>query len=269
MDNIPIIFDRDKVKKFRNRAAKNISDHDFLINEVSNRILQSLDAIRGGYENVLYIGYPCKIITEHFEKQKDTKLFVIQDIALNMAAKYGGIKVVADEEKIPYADKSFDLVIANLVMHNVNDLPGTLVQLRRVLKNDGVFFATIFGVDTLKELRNVFLELESEITGGGSPRIFPFTDVKTMGSLMHRAGFLEPVADFDNIRVEYDNAFELMCDIRGMGESNSLIKSGKTLNKRVLQYLNERYGEKFPDSGQGIVATFNIINITGLAAFGV
>ncbi len=268
MNNIPIIFDRDKVKKFRNRAAKNIEEYNFLINEVSSRILHSLDAISGEYENVLHIGCGSTSIIKHFEKQKGTKLIVSQDIAFNMVNKSNGVKVVADEEKIPYAEKSFDLIIANLVLHSVNDLPGALIQLRKVLKKKGVFFATIFGIDTLKELRQVFLELENEMIGGSSPRVFPFSDVKTMGSLMQRVGFSEPVADFDSIRVEYDSVYELMLDLKGVGDSNSLIKGGKTLNRRVLESLDSKYKEKFSDGAGGIVSTFNIINITGLAAFG-
>ena len=269
MNNIPIIFNRNKVKKFRNRAAQNIEEHNFLIDEVSSRILQSLDAISDGYESVLHIGCASTRIVNHFERKKDTKLIVSQDISDKIIRKTNGIKVVADEEKIPYAEKSFDLVIANLVLHCVNDLPGALMQLRKTLKKDGVFFATIFGVDTLKELRQVFLELENEIKGGGAPRVYPFSDVKTIGSLMQRAGFSEPVADCDNIKVEHDNVYELMRDLKGMGESNSLIKGGKTLNRDVLRLLDAKYKEKCPDNDGGIISTFNVINITGLAAFGV
>jgi NADH dehydrogenase [ubiquinone] 1 alpha subcomplex assembly factor 5 len=269
MSNIPIIFNRDKVKNYRNRAAKNVHNYDFLLNEVASRLLESLYDLKSGYKNILNIGCGSSLLAEALIKNCETKLLVNQDISVEMAKRARQTSVVADEEKMPYAQNTFDLVVANLTLHTVNDLPGSLIQIRKMLTKEGVFRATIFGAETLTELRQVLLEVESEISGGTSPRVFPFSDVKTMGSLMQRVGFVEPVADFDNIKISYENVYELLADIRGCGEANSLIKSGKVLNKRIMARLDEVYKEKYPDGDGGIISTFNITNITGLAAFGV
>jgi ubiquinone/menaquinone biosynthesis C-methylase UbiE len=269
MNNIPIIFNRDKVKNYRNRAADNINNHDFLLREVGERMLESLDCIKGDFENILHIGCGSDYLLNILRDRTETKLLVSQDISFKMAKKINGLSVVADEEQMPYADESFDLVVANLVLHCVNDLPGTLIQIRKMLKKNGVFLATFYGVGTLTELYQVLLELETEISGGATPRIFPFSEVKTMGSLMQRVGFSEVVTDCDSMEVEYDDVFALIADLRGMGESNALTKGGKTLNRKVITRLGSFYTSKFSDGKEGFISTFNIINITGLASFGV
>lgn len=268
MNNIPIIFNRNKVKRFRDRAARISDNKNPLPQEVAIRMLESLDSMKGDYENILYIGCVDDTIIKHFNNMPTTKLFVSQDISYQMAKKVGGTLVVADEEKMPYSDASFDLVLANLTLHNVNDLPGALLQIRKLLRKDGVFMATIYGTDTLKELRQLLMELESDIAGGAAPRVFPYTDVKTMGALIQRAGFLQPVASVDEIKIAYDSVFDLIADLRSVGESNSLEKGCDILSRKIIQELDKQYQKRFADSEGSIISTFNIINITGLAAFG-
>ena len=103
--------------------------------------------------------------------------------------------VAADEEALPFADASLDLVVSALALQFVNDLPGTLIQIRRALKPDGLLLAAMIGGDSLNELREAFAEAESEIEGGVSPRVAPFADVRDLGALMQRAGFALPVTD--------------------------------------------------------------------------
>ena len=137
-----------------------------------------------------------------------------------MIGDVDGPSVVGDAEFLPFADQKFDLVFSNLDLHWVNDLPGSLVQIARALKSDGLFLGAIFGGDTLHELRDVLMSAELELTSGASPRVSPFAELRDAGGLLQRAGFALPVADADNITVTYDNIFRLMADLRGMGESN-------------------------------------------------
>ena len=125
--------------------------------------------------------------------------------------------VVADEEALPFADASLDLVVSALSLQSVNDLPGALVQIRRALKPDGLFLAALLGGDTLTELRESFAAAETEIEGGVSPRVAPFVDVRDLGALLQRAGFALPVTDVDRLTVRYATPFALMHDLRRMG----------------------------------------------------
>ena len=130
--------------------------------------------------------------------------------------------VAIDEEALPFADASLDLVVSALSLQFVNDLPGTLIQIRRALKPDGLFLAALIGGDSLNELREAFAQAESEIEGGASPRVAPFADLRELGALLQRAGFALPVVDSDKLTVRYQSAFALMHDLRRMGATNML-----------------------------------------------
>jgi NADH dehydrogenase [ubiquinone] 1 alpha subcomplex assembly factor 5 len=262
MNKIPQIFNRKKVLLHRQRAS---GEHDFLVNEVASRMLERLDDMSREFIAVLNIGAAGNI-SHLLAKKAGVKLLVNQDLSQAMLKNASGLKVLADEEKIPFAANSFDLVTSNLCLHLVNDLPGSLVQIRQLLKPDGLFIASMFGLDTLYELRQVMAEVEMESLSGMSPRIAPFTDVKTLGALAQRVGFALPVADGEVIQVSYTNVIELMHDLRGMGEASALVKSGRALTRDLIARIDGVYKDKFGDGEGGIIATFNIINITGLAA---
>lgn len=58
---------------------------------------------------------------------------------------------------------------------------------------------------------------ETERTGGISPHISPFTDVRDVGGLLNQAGFTMLTIDCDEIVVKYPSVFELMWDLKGKG----------------------------------------------------
>jgi SAM-dependent methyltransferase len=169
--------------------------------------------------------------------------------------------VVADEEALPFRAAVFDLVVSALSLQFVNDLPGALVQVRRVLKPDGLFVAALAGGATLTELRQSFAAAESEIEGGISPRVAPFADVRDLGALLQRAGFALPVTDVDRITARYDSAFALMHDLRRMGASNALIDRRRVPLRRAMLI----YAERFADADGRLRATFDIVWLAGWA----
>jgi SAM-dependent methyltransferase len=262
---IPQIFNRKKVTMHRERAARNLSSHDFLLNEVADRILERLDDINREFPDVLLVGASPELSLS-MQQRAGTNRLVNLDLSQKMLELCVGEKIIAEDETIPFEPNTFDLVMSNLVLHSVNDLVGALVQIQRLLKADGLFTASLYGEGTLAELRHIMTEVEVGMTGGMSPRIAPFADVKSLGYLLQRAGFALPVADSEIIKVSYDNVLELMHDLRGMGESNSLQKHGKQLTGELLAAMDVAYKSQYGDGEGGIIATFNIISITGLAA---
>ena len=136
-------------------------------------------------------------------------------------------------------------------MQFVNDLPGTLIQIRRALKPDGLFLAALLGGDTLTELRQAFAAAEAEIEGGVSPRVAPFADVRDMGALLQRAGFALPVTDVDRLTVRYSSPFALMDDLRRMGATNALVERRRTpLRRATLARMAEIYARALRRSGR-------------------
>jgi SAM-dependent methyltransferase len=174
--------------------------------------------------------------------------------------------MVADEETLPFPPGSFDLVTSVLSLQAVNDLPGALIQVRRALRSHGLFVGALFGGETLRELRDAFAAAESELTGGASPRVSPFADVRDLGALLQRAGFNNPVADMERTTVRYRNFVDLVRDLRALGETNSLHQRSRTfLRRKVLSAAVSRYQAAYSDESGRLVATFDVIYLTGTA----
>mgnify|MGYP003638206561 FL=1 len=172
--------------------------------------------------------------------------------------------VQASEEFLPIAPQSMDLILSNLNLHTVNDLPGALLQIRNALKADGLFMAAMLGGETLHELRKILTDIELNTSGGISPRIAPFADKQQMGDLLQRAGFALPVVDSDIITVTYDNVFKLFHDLRGMGENNSIAERNKQfVSKDFFMRTAQAYHDQFAQSDGRIVASFEIIFLLG------
>ena len=172
----------------------------------------------------------------------------------------------ADEEALPFRDGSLDLVVSALALQFVNDLPGTLVQIRRALKPDGLFLAAMIGGESLTELREAFAQAEAEIEGGVSPRVAPFADLRDLGALLQRAGFALPVTDIDRVTVRYATPLALMHDLRRMGAANALTERRRMpLRRATLRRMFEIYAERFADPDGRMRATFEIVWLSGWA----
>ena len=173
---------------------------------------------------------------------------------------------VADEEALPFATARSISSVSALALQFVNDLPGTLVQIRRALKPDGLFLAALIGGESLTELRQAFAAAEAEMEGGVSPRVAPFADLRDLGALLQRAGFALPVTDVDRVTVRYATPLALMHDLRRMGATNALVERRRApLQRGTLQRMMEIYAERFADADGRIAATFEIVWLSGWA----
>ncbi len=213
----PIIFDRHALRRTRDRAASHVHRVEPILCDIADRLLDRLDDITRSFTRALDIGGR-GVIAPRLRARG--MMVVSTDLSANMAALSGGLMVAADEEALPFAPASFDLVVANLSLHAVNDLPGALIQLRRVLVPDGLFLASLPALGTLDELRTALTMAEAELTGGAAPRISPFPDLRDAAALLQRAGFALPVADAEEISIDYADPMALLHDLRHAGESN-------------------------------------------------
>ncbi len=253
----PILFDRARNRKRRARAATDFAQHDFLWREAATRTEETLSFIKRDFQTVIGFG------THALQLAPGTRLIQC-DAAPAMLHPLAGPRVVADEEWLPFADNSIDAFISLLSLHWVNDLPGALTQIRRVLKPDGLFFAILPGGETLRELRSVFAATEAEQSGGISPRIAPFIDVRDAGALLQRAGFALPVADSELLTISYPNLFALMHDLRGAAQNNMLRTQLQHFTpRRFFMDATERYQTSFKNAEHEITATVEFITLTG------
>jgi NADH dehydrogenase [ubiquinone] 1 alpha subcomplex assembly factor 5 len=263
MSEMPVIFDRALLTHRRNRAAPNVAAHDFLLARVASDFAERLSIVQRTFTAGLNIDAHHGLLSRTLQALPNVGTITDADLAQNLLAQCSGPTLVADAEALPLDAHSLDLVVSGLSLHLVNDLPGTLIQLRRALKPDGLLLAALLGGDTLKELREAWLVAEAEVTGGASPRVAPFADVRSMGALLQRAGFSLPVADTDVVTVTYASPFQLMAELKGMGASNMLTERRRTpVTRALLARAGEVYAERFPAPQGRITATFEIITLT-------
>ncbi|KAB2849501.1 MAG: methyltransferase domain-containing protein [Hyphomicrobiaceae bacterium] len=265
MTSTPRIFDRDLLDRRRTRAAHGAARHDFLLERAADDILWRLEVIERRFEVAAIVGAHHGILASKLagHRRIGTLIALERNAALLGQVGPDVLKVQADEEALPFADGSLDLVVSALALQHVNDLPGVLIQARRALKPDGLLLASLLGGSTLTELRGALIAAEEEEQGGASPRVAPFADVRDLGGLLQRAGFALPVADADIVRVTYADALALMRDIRAMGASNILHdRSRAPMPRAMLAKAVEIYASRHGLPDGRVPATFELLTMT-------
>ena len=257
------VFDRALVRRRRARFAGQFAAAGFLVEEVAERLLDRLGDIRRDFRRVLVLGAPKGLVETALAGRFGIERLVAADAAPAMLAG-PALRVVADAEALPFAADRFDLVLSPMILHWVNDLPGTLIQLRGCLAPDGLLMLALPGGETLTELRQCLTRAELECEGGAGPRVSPFADVRDAGSLLQRAGFALPVVDVDRITVSYADPLRLLRDLGRMGEGNALLQRRPgPLRRETLARACQLYGELFGDADGRVPATFDILFMAG------
>ncbi len=270
------VFDRSAVRAHRDRAARDRAGggRGFLFDEAAERLAERLGEVRRRFPVALDLGCRDGALARALAGRGGIERLICADLSPAFAARArdsagGDVPVAAlaaDEEFLPFSAGAFDLVASGLALHWVNDLPGALIQIRRVLKPDGLFLATLFGGDTLGELRQSLTEAEIEIAGGAGPRVSPFADVRDLGALLQRAGFALPMVDRDRITVTYDGALALMREISALGEGNAAIgRRARFTRRETLMRAAEIYDRRFAGAEGQVPATFDILYLTAWA----
>ena len=260
------IFDRRLLIERRNRAAARAADHDFLLARVAGDMVERLGAINRRFPQAAVVGAYHGLVGRRLRQLPGIELVTDVEASGRLLAQCDGPRLAADEEALPFAEASLDLVVSGLALQLVNDLPGVLIQIRRALKPDGLLLAALLGGATLTELRTAFLIAEEEMEGGASPRIAPFADVRDLGGLLQRAQFALPVVDSDTVTVTYRDPLALMLELRAMGASNPLVeRSRRPLRRATLARAIEVYTERFGLPDGRVPATFEIITLTAWA----
>ena len=260
------IFDRGLLLSRRARFAAGAGSRDFLLHRAAEDIAERLSLVKREFPDGAVIGAYHGVLARRLRLLPNIGRLVDVEASPALAALCDGPTVVADEEALPFAASSLDLVVSALSLQLVNDLPGTLAQVQRALKPDGLMLASLLGGLSLHELRLAFVTAEAELQGGASPRVAPFADVRDLGGLLQRAGFALPVADADTIEVAYASALELMRDLQGMASANPLHDRSRTpMSRGVLMRAAEIYAERFARADGRVIATFEIVTLTGWA----
>ena len=257
----PEIFDRQLRRLRRDRAALAFGDHAFLIEHMADELAARLAMVKRDFSRVLILGSHDGRIAVRFAHPG--RSIVGADSGFAFARAGGGVQ--CDEDRLPFGDASFDLVISAGVLDSVNDLPGALALIRRVLRPDGLFLGAFAGAGSLAWLKSATLAADSLASGGAVPRIHPQIDVRSAGDLLSRAGFALQVADSERLHVGYGDPIRLIQDLRGMAATNLL--AGRSRNIPSRAWLNEIFTQFAAEAGRDgrLREVFELIYLTGWA----
>ncbi|MES2441608.1 MAG: methyltransferase domain-containing protein [Pseudomonadota bacterium] len=246
---VPEIFDRALRRKRRDRAAARYPGFAFLRAHMLEGLAERLDGVKRAFRDVLDLGSFDGSFA--LPGAQVTRL----DAGARFAAQSGGIQ--ADEDRLPFPEASFDLVISAGVLDQVNDVPGALIQIRRALRPDGLFLGAFAGAGSLSLLRGAFLAAEP------AARFHPQIDVRAAGDLLARAGFALPVADVETLTVRYAGIANLLRDLRGMAATN-LLPGPAPLTRATLARAAEAFAAHADSDGR-TSERFEIVYLTGWA----
>jgi SAM-dependent methyltransferase len=269
MTTAPQPFDRSLHRRRLDRAASGFHAANFLKQHAAIDVVQRLEAILRSFPLAVDLGARDGGFARALagsEARGRIGALIETDLSGPMLAGRSGARVQVDEEALPFAAESLDLVVSTLALHWVNDLPGALIQIRRALKPDGLFLGAILGGSTLTELRQSLTAAEAELSDGAGPRVAPFAEAYDVAGLLQRAGFALPVADIDRLTVRYAHPLKLIADLRAMGETNVLTeRARRPLSRKVLARACEIYAERFAEPDGRVRASFDILTMTGWA----
>jgi SAM-dependent methyltransferase len=260
----PIIDTELSIRHKRRALARPAAGADFLMRRAAEDLAERLSAVerRFGQAATLF----CVTADAREAILASGKARAVTRVEADAAFLRGEAGTLAAPETIPFAPASLDLAVSLLSLHEANDIPGMLVQIRRALAPDGLFLGAMAGGGTLAELRESLLSAESELSGGASPRVIPFADVRDVGALLQRAGFALPVADVETVTVRYGDMFALMRDLRAMGAASALVaRSRRPVSRALFLRAAQLYAERFSDPDGRIRATFSTVWMSGWA----
>lgn len=255
----PLVFDNALLRTRRGRASRR--GRSFLLERAAKDAAERICDINRQFENALIIGAPdfVESLLTHLPPSKRP----YNHITAYDTDEITQAQTLAPDDNLPFETETFDLIVSGLSLHTVNDLPGALIQARRVLRPDGLFIGAMLGGDTLTELRQSCYVADEKVFGGLTPRIFPFADYSQTAALLQRSGFALPVVDTDRFTVRYKAFDTIVSDIRDLGDTNCLRARNKASFKRHFkQALIEAYKDLFVQDNK-FKTTFEILWLTG------
>ncbi len=242
------IFDRKLLKQNQSRSSQQFSEYNFLYHEIATRIVENLEFYSRDFESCLEIEARDGYLSSLMQQEKNIK----------------NIQTICDDNLSQFKNESFDLIFSNLNLHHINSVPQFLMQIKNLLKPEGIFIASFFGEENLSQLHKTIFEVENKIYNGISPRMIPTIDVKTAAMLLQKAGFLNPVSTLERVEVEYENPLKLLKDLKMMGQGNIMLKrSRKFFTRGFLQQVLQQYHDSYQTNDGKVAATFEIITIIG------
>lgn len=247
------MLDQQKIVRRRQRAATTYNQAAIVQREIIGRLIERLEYMLIRPETVLDIGAGTGYGTQLLQKLFPAATVLSVDLSENMLREQqSNHRVCSDPMRLPLADHSQELIVANLLLHWVSDPQQLLKEIARVLHPKGVLLLTTMGLDTLQECRNAFANIDD------SAHVHDFFDMHEVGDLLLALGFTDPVVDTQFLTVNYQSVEQLFDDLRACGATNAHVNRQRGLmGKKKWQTMLDAYRAMKKESK--IPGTYEII----------
>ena len=253
---VPQIFDRHTRRRRRDRVARS-GFHDFE-EHTTGLVLERLTMVTRRFDRALVINTGFGMLASALRGQRMDVTETDHGLQFAKAAT----AILCDEDDLPVAERTYDMVLAPAGFDTINDLPGALIAARRALKPDGLFMAILCGAPSLISLRAV-LDASNVGNTRAISRIHPQIDVRAAGDLLQRTGFALPTADTETLRISYRSLGKLTDDIRASGASN-VLRHRFSMSRKELAQASDAFSG-LADSNGRVTETVTLIAMTGWA----
>ena len=182
---------------------------------------------------ILEIGSGTGILTDYLIKKYPNSQITLIDISESMIefckSKFGDRLnyLVSDAENHNFEEK-FDLIVSNATFQWFNNLKETVDKYRNILNKNGKIIFSIFSEGTYRELNESFIKVSEDYRY--SQNFVSLDELKKIGKILKKEYYME----------EYENLFEFLKSIRGIGAQSSL-SNKKVLTPNIIKAVEKEY----------------------------
>lgn len=239
-----------RIRKAFNTKASSYDDYSIVQKEVGRRMIERLELLKLEPLNILDLGsgtgYLAGLLQKKFQSSNVTCLDLAENMLLECKKKNPNLNlVISDIERMPFKSASFDLIISSFTLHWCEEIEKIFFDIRKLLKNNGVFMFTTVGPNTLSELSDAYKYIDIE------QHVNSFTDMHLYGDSLLKCGFEDPVMDSEEIVIEYENFTEVLNSLKKTGANTVIGQKPSYLTKKAYRDLSDMYpknndNERYP-----------------------
>jgi malonyl-CoA O-methyltransferase len=253
-------FNKVQVAKSFNRATKSYNQVNFIQRLVGDKLFQWIDNLPTQPLKIIDIGCGTGILTMRLAHTFSQGKMLGIDIAAGMIKcahnNFIGVKNLnfhcADADHLPLADKAADLIFSNLMLQWSPDLKTTLIEFWRVLKPEGSLIFTIFGSDSLKELRGAWSKVDNGV------HVSHFVNNQELICDLNFAGFKKLKLETAYCNRTFDSVYDIMQELKMLGAHNLHHDRHKGLfGKKKFEQFQAAYNQ-YRNSHNKLPLTFEI-----------
>ena len=234
---------------------------NFIYNEISKNIIDSLDILKVPFNNILELGINDKLIINYLKKRFPSCSITSADIDLSLFSKNTDQKFIEiDLDNLQFGDNKFDLIFSNFFIQLASNFEKLIEKIFQNLNSNGFFIATIPNAKNIYQLVNSMYETDNILYGGMYQRVNPILDTNDIFKLLKVYNFDAPLINSNNFKIEYSGFKKLLDDIRILNLpyfGND--KRNNFENKKYFIYLEKQFKKKYFDANFNLDINYNTI----------